>query len=250
MQKNGTIMRITPGTDTNAATRTARSAGFYDLAAQKEQAEREAVKDHTQAGLDKINAAISPDFETKRQAVQSRAEKLQALKQKLDELPAELAKLDAEEERMQCALGTAIEDGKDLAKLTKELTSIRAKKQEIEVMHEVLGKKTIPNAMQLLEAAREDFASQAAEVIGAVLQAQCDEIDSAIQALNLNLLGWAYALDDLVDNLGLRKIRSSLEHLNFRVERFEGIPGSFGPLQAKAASQEWKPEEESLTNLV
>jgi len=243
-------MQIIPGTDAVSAPLANPGTEFLARIDQEEQAERGQVETQIQAAMDKINAALTEDFETARQAFQVRKDKLHALKRKLAEIPEELVSLTLEEERLQAELGLAIEDGKSLAKLTKELSAIRTKKQEVEVMQEILEKKTVPSAEKAFEEAGENLSGHAVKVLSNVLESQRNEIEQTIRHMNMVILGWAYALDDASLKLGLRGIRSRLDQLAFNVKTSAGLPGRPGSPMSRPATQYREEHEERLTDFV
>lgn len=195
---------------------------YLAMLEQREKKDRSAVCDQIQAAMGKIKSVILEDYETANQARQVHAEKLQALERKLEELPDELSKLDIEESRVQADIGAAIEGGKSLAKLTKDLTSIRAKKQEIEVMHEILENKIIPDTRRVLEEAEKGIFEMVSNAMHELLTVERADIDRAVSDLNKRLLGWAYAQEDVLGELGL--MRAGADHLAIHIATRGSIP--------------------------
>lgn len=182
----------------------------------EERAERSHLEAQIKSATEQISAAVSAPFAEAKEDVQAKAEKLQALKAKLGELPKEIEKLDAEAERLNAELEPAIESGASLTKLTKDLSAIRAKKEEVEVMQEVLATKLIPKAEATLAGAKKALEETVIEIVGGVLEAKRLETMEVIQNLNDELKGFGYAVDDTCKLVGMN-LHGKLSHLRFSI---------------------------------
>jgi septal ring factor EnvC (AmiA/AmiB activator) len=184
----------------------------------EELAERARLEAFIKSATDKINAAVSDPFAEAKKDVQAKAEKLQALEAKLGELPKEIEKLNAEAERLNAELEPAIESGTSLTKLTKDLSTIRAKKEEVEVMQEVLATKLIPKAETTLAGAKKALEDMVVEIVGTILEDKRLETMNTVQSINDELKGFRFAVNDTCERLGL-VLHSRLNIIGFSIGR-------------------------------
>lgn len=184
----------------------------------EEQAERARLEAIIKNATDKINAAISgPEAEAKKN-LQAKTEKLEALKARLEALPKEIEKLDAEEERLNAEFEPAVESGSGLTELTKELSAIRAKKGELEVMLEVLTDKIIPKAEEARTDAKKALADTVAKIIDTILEEKRLEALNTAQSVNDELKGFRYVLNDIWERLKLDPY-PRLSTVSFKIEK-------------------------------
>jgi DNA repair exonuclease SbcCD ATPase subunit len=191
---------------------------FFARIRREEQAARARIEAIIKNATDKISAAVSDPFAQAKSDVQAKAEKLEALKAKLGDLPKEIEKFNAEAERLNAELEPAIESGASLTKLTKDLSAIKAKKEEVEVMQEVLATKLIPKAEVTLAAAKQTLEDVVVEIVGGILEEKRLETMDTVQRINDDLEGLRFAVKDTCERLGLH-LYSRLNTIGFSIGR-------------------------------
>ncbi|NCC86205.1 MAG: hypothetical protein EOM03_19225 [Clostridia bacterium] len=162
----------------------------------KGQTEPERLEQYIDAATTAISDATVDVFSAALSEIEAKKKKVDALNARRDSIPKDLAALDSLEARGRRLFAESITDEERATKAAKELASIHARRQELEMMLNELGK-IIPEATGELNQAKTQFKRLVEEHVSHVLESKVQSIIPLVDMANEELKGW----DSVVQNM-------------------------------------------------